>query len=240
MNEQRIAVCKAILQQVSQVLNSSPQDWHSQVPSGRSVIESLDSSTLMDSPQRVEEQIWVIDQLQKLAYSDPDSGGVHDIADWCLNKWLQILPYHSQEVRILQGESKKLVCAFLFQRRVENFSLGNILGGCAGLLTIRAGIGHWWLLKAQPSLARVHAIDGSSSSCSSGTSLGQTGHGLLLSRSEEDRQAAGAAAEAEMRVNTSDYVEARGLLVPATEYLARGVEWAVHHNNVGGQLLALV
>lgn len=104
------------------------------------------------------------------------------------------------------------------------------------LLTF-AGIGHWWLQKAQPCLARIHAIDGSSSS-SGGSGLG--GHGLALTRSEEERELEEDEEEAEARAHTSDYVEARGYLAPATEYLARAVQWAHHQGSLNGELLSLV
>lgn len=79
-----------------------------------------------------------------------------------------------------------------------------------------------WLSRAQPALARIHISQGNSSSGASGSP-----------RSES-------ATEAERRVGTADYVEARGLLQPATEYLERAVAAASNQDVMSGDLLAKV
>ncbi|KAF2662994.1 hypothetical protein K491DRAFT_700118 [Lophiostoma macrostomum CBS 122681] len=99
-----------------------------------------------------------------------------------------------------------------------------------GLLTL---IGRNWLSRAQKSLAKIHQAERDSSS--SGGSLGQP-----LSRSEEQQMAARAAVEAEDRLHTADYVEARGILLPATEYLKRSVDGATVQSQLTGGLLATV
>ena len=84
------------------------------------------------------------------------------------------------------------------------------------------GLGQMWLSRAQPALARIHASQGRSSS-----------GGGNSSRSES-------AAEAERRVGTADYVEARGFLQPATEYLERAVAAASNQDAISGDLLVKV
>lgn len=84
------------------------------------------------------------------------------------------------------------------------------------------GLGQMWLSRAQPALARIHASQGRSSS-GGGNSL----------RSES-------ATEAERRIGAADYVEARGFLQPATEYLERAVSAAANQNAISGDLLAKV
>ena len=90
-------------------------------------------------------------------------------------------------------------------------------------LSALRGLGQMWLSRAQPALARIHASQSCSSSGSSGSPP----------RSES-------AAEAERRVGTADYVEARGLLQPATEYLERAVTAASNQDVLAGDLLAKV
>lgn len=84
------------------------------------------------------------------------------------------------------------------------------------------GLGQMWLSRAQPALARIHASQGRSSS-GGGSSL----------QSES-------ATEAERRVGTADYVEARGFLQPAAEYLERAVAAASNQDATSGDLLAKV
>jgi hypothetical protein len=98
------------------------------------------------------------------------------------------------------------------------------------------GIGQSWYARAQPLLARIHRADGSSSS-SNGSSQRSANR---MTSSEEERHSAAATAEAERRTGTQDYVEARGLLQPATEYLERAVVAATAQSALSGDLLATV
>ena len=75
---------------------------------------------------------------------------------------------------------------------------------------------------------------------SSGRPGGGNGNGLGYTSSEEARDAARAAAEADARIHTADYVEARGILLPSTEYFTRAVAVAEQKGSLTGELLALV
>ena len=99
------------------------------------------------------------------------------------------------------------------------------------------GIGQSWLSRAQPVLARIHRVEGSSSSSNGSSVRSAPSH---YSTSDEERQSAAATAEAERRAGTQDYVEARGLLQPATEYLERAVAAATAQRAMSGDLLATV
>ena len=98
------------------------------------------------------------------------------------------------------------------------------------------GIGQAWLSRAQPTLARMHRLDGSSSS-SNGSSQRSA---QSRSNAEEERQSAAATTEAERRAGTADFVEARGFLQPATEYLERAIAAATAQRALSGDLLATV
>ncbi|KAF2200399.1 hypothetical protein GQ43DRAFT_432532 [Delitschia confertaspora ATCC 74209] len=96
-------------------------------------------------------------------------------------------------------------------------ALLDIYPGNAELLKL---IGNNWLSRAQPPLARNHLAE--RNSCSSGESI----------------HAAENLAEAEDRVQSADYVDAHGILLPATEYLQRAVESASRGQSVTGHLLS--
>ncbi|KAK3111947.1 hypothetical protein LTR53_012298 [Teratosphaeriaceae sp. CCFEE 6253] len=96
------------------------------------------------------------------------------------------------------------------------------------------GIGRAWLARAQPALTRIHRVDGSSSSGGSSQWSAPS-----INSCEDERQSAAAVVEAERRSGTSDYVEARGFLQPATEYLARAIVAATAQRTLSGDLLAL-
>jgi hypothetical protein len=106
-------------------------------------------------------------------------------------------------------------------------------------------IGKWWLSKAQPSLARINAEETSSSSSSAGASRATRPHSDPTThlRTEEVRHAARSIdrdTEAEARLHTQEYVEARGILLPAIEYLRRAVEEADSQGSTNGSLLVTV
>lgn len=90
-------------------------------------------------------------------------------------------------------------------------------------------IGRNWLLRSQKSLANIYQAERSSSSSDES----------LYSRPER-RSTDRAIVEAEQRLNTADYVEARGLLLAATECLQRAVIAARAQGSVTGALLSTV
>ncbi|KIW07629.1 uncharacterized protein PV09_01575 [Verruconis gallopava] len=97
------------------------------------------------------------------------------------------------------------------------------------------GIGCWWLSRAQPGLARIHAVDGSSSGSEGSRHPSSVEVGPHC---EEETQAnIQIQREAEARLGTHDYVEARGYLQPATEYLRRAVDEASSQSNITSHLL---
>lgn len=69
----------------------------------RSVITILNTTTLMDQPDRIADQSFIISELQRLAYHDQDAGGVQDIAEWCVAQWLRILQSSTECIEALQG-----------------------------------------------------------------------------------------------------------------------------------------
>ena len=93
-----------------------------------------------------------------------------------------------------------------------------------------------WLARAQPALTRMHRLDGASSS-SEGSSQWSA---PSVTSSEDERQSAAAKAEAERRSGTADYVEARGSLQPAIDYLERALAAATAQRSLSGELLATV
>jgi hypothetical protein len=59
-------------------------------------------------------------------------------------------------------------------------------------------------------------------------------------QSEMASQTSHGSEEAEQRLHTADYVEARGILLPAVDYLRRAVEQAGAQDSLSGPLLITV
>ncbi|KAI9751594.1 MAG: hypothetical protein M1835_001197 [Candelina submexicana] len=197
--ERRIASVKTQVKQIYLALQEHQSDLQSSVNTARDVMHVIGSTTFMSRPGRVGDQVWLIEGLQRLAYHDFDTGGVRDIADWCLRHWLRVLTNHPENVEAHRG------------------------------------LGQSWLWRAQPCLARIYGEDGSVSSVTSSDRIS-----LLSGYSETDyeRDIAEATTEANSRLHTADYVEARGLLLPSTEYFAKAVQAADTQGILTGDILA--
>ncbi|KIX05095.1 uncharacterized protein Z518_05967 [Rhinocladiella mackenziei CBS 650.93] len=98
------------------------------------------------------------------------------------------------------------------------------------------GLGQAWLARSQNVLARIHRTEGSSSSGSSGRPQSMSDR-FSYTSAEEARDAERAAAEADARAHTADYVEARGMLIPAVDYFSRAIDVAERDGGLTGELL---
>lgn len=110
--------------------------------------------------------------------------------------------------------------------------------GYSARLIVLLGLGHSWLMKAQRFLAIIHREDASTSS---GTSNDVTSPSAVsYTQQDDDVDHEQAVSEATARLHTANYVEARALLEPATDFLSRAVRAADGENRLTGALLTLV
>jgi len=102
-DSQRLATIIRGLRHFDAESASSRNQLDQQITLARSVIRSLDQTALLQRAARVDEQVLIVSRLQDLAYYEPDSGGIRDIANWCVRQWLRLLQQHPEGVDILQG-----------------------------------------------------------------------------------------------------------------------------------------
>lgn len=178
---------------------------------GRRIIASIDSMPTVLEPQIEQKQLDLIEAVQRLAYYDPDSGGVKDIAEWCMQKWLSILQRDPEHWQVLKGNTS-------LPLEISSVPVSTHSGP-------RAGLGHAWLLKSQVSLAKIHTKEESVPP----TMDWPRPHSRDRHVMDDDNV-----------LNGADYVEARGTLLPSTEYFARAVRAAEKKNELTGDLLVLV
>ncbi|GAB7364423.1 hypothetical protein MBLNU230_g4964t1 [Neophaeotheca triangularis] len=95
------------------------------------------------------------------------------------------------------------------------------------------GLGQIWLARAQPALARIQQGENDASGDGSVGSNASTGG----KKESKEKRAAEARQEAERRAGSADYVEARGMVQPASEYLERAVRTAGAQKALSGDLL---
>jgi len=85
------------------MLDYNNTEYQRYIESAQSVMFTLDNTSFFDDTTWLEEQIKVIETLQRLAFVDSDTGSIDDIATWCLQKWLVILQLRPQTVLALKG-----------------------------------------------------------------------------------------------------------------------------------------
>jgi hypothetical protein len=104
MSEHNLVQYQQAIDQIDQMLDTSDHRWREYLDQARATMSGLDGISFFDDSNELEAQIRSLNVLQTLAYHDVDSGGVTDIADWVLRRWLKILQDHPQNVEILKGK----------------------------------------------------------------------------------------------------------------------------------------
>lgn len=83
--------------------SSNPDTLDQRLRIARNAISTLNAMGFTSIHDRSRDRIFVISTLQKLAYHESDAEGVADIADWCMNQWLQLLQRDGESLSVLRG-----------------------------------------------------------------------------------------------------------------------------------------
>lgn len=75
------------------------------IQAARGVIEQIERTSFFGRLGRAQDQITLVDTLQRIAYHETDSIGVQDIAQWCVRRWLQMLQTDPDNLETLRGET---------------------------------------------------------------------------------------------------------------------------------------
>jgi hypothetical protein len=102
-DSQRLAAIFRELRRFGPDSGSSGNQLNQYITLARSIIQFLDQTSLLQRAARLNDQVAVVARLQDLAYHEPDSGGVPDIARWCVRQWLRLLQQYGEDVGALQG-----------------------------------------------------------------------------------------------------------------------------------------
>ena len=102
--EQRIAAAKASVEEIYNALSANPSAWQFSLTAARGAMTAIDATTYMRRRDQFEDQAWLVNGLQKLAYHEPDVGAITDVSEWCLRSWLVILQNHPNNVEVLKGQ----------------------------------------------------------------------------------------------------------------------------------------
>jgi hypothetical protein len=105
LDSQRLATVIRELQRFGPDLGSSRNQLDQQTTLARSIIRFLDETLLLQRAAPLSDQVFIVSRLQDLAYHEPDSGAIADIANWCVIQWLRLLQQHAEDVGVMQGQS---------------------------------------------------------------------------------------------------------------------------------------
>jgi hypothetical protein len=108
MDEGRVASCKDRVQAIYTMLETKSNNWEHHLDSAREVMATLDAVHFMHNRYRQEEQVWIIEGLQNLAYHDASEGVITDIANWCMRQWLAIVQHYPDNFAALSGKRSAL------------------------------------------------------------------------------------------------------------------------------------
>ena len=64
----------------------------------------MDASQIMFNNSRLEERLWILNEVQQFAYHDLDAGGVKDLATWCEVEYNRILSTNPSHIGALRGK----------------------------------------------------------------------------------------------------------------------------------------
>ncbi|PGH14222.1 hypothetical protein AJ79_03195 [Helicocarpus griseus UAMH5409] len=94
--------------------STSKQQIEHYVGQARRVVQTANAIPIVQHPARFQQHIKVTSSLQRVAYHDPDSGGVRDIAEWCLQRWLRLQQLQSDTWEVYKGLGQ----AWLFKSQI--------------------------------------------------------------------------------------------------------------------------
>ena len=86
---------------INSTLDIAPDSWKDHLQTIRDIIAGLECSDANPDEARMLWQLPLITVFQRVAYSDADSGGVSDIANWCLKQAVTLLQVYPEDIDLL-------------------------------------------------------------------------------------------------------------------------------------------
>jgi hypothetical protein len=107
--EQQVAEAIELLKTIRSTQPSTQAEVNERLEAARSIIAILNATSFMTLPDRYDDQIFIITELQNLAYCEVDGGGDQDLAQWCIRMYLQVISQSRDDcVEALTGKTLPL------------------------------------------------------------------------------------------------------------------------------------
>lgn len=104
MDEQTIASLISTADLISATLDTNPGAWRDRLQIIRDITASLEILDNVPDQTRKQWQLPLVTAFQRVAFADADSGGVPDIANWCLRQELTLLSLYPDDVDLIARE----------------------------------------------------------------------------------------------------------------------------------------
>lgn len=101
-SEQYIASAKQGLINARSFLQTP--NWRHGISAVKTCISYVNAAQIMFNDSRLEERLWILNEVQQFAYHDPDAGSVKDLATWCEIEHNRILSTNPSHVGALRGK----------------------------------------------------------------------------------------------------------------------------------------
>lgn len=90
---------------IAATLDTAPDSWRAHLQSIQNITAVLEFSDTHPDQSRRQWQLPLITVFQRVAYADADSGGVPDIANWCLKQMVTLLQIYPEDIELLTREA---------------------------------------------------------------------------------------------------------------------------------------
>ncbi|RPB27168.1 hypothetical protein L211DRAFT_611879 [Terfezia boudieri ATCC MYA-4762] len=100
-SEQYIASAKQGLINARSYLNTP--NWRHGISAVRTCISYVNAAQIMFNDSRLDERLWILNEVQQFSYNDLDAGGVKDLATWCEIEYNRILSTNPSHVGALRA-----------------------------------------------------------------------------------------------------------------------------------------
>ena len=101
MDQRAVETLLSTVDLITTTLDHNPGAWRDRLQTIRSITSSLEMSDTVPDQSRRQWQVPLVSAFQQVAFIDADSGGVLDIADWCLKQELSMITLYPQDVELL-------------------------------------------------------------------------------------------------------------------------------------------
>lgn len=102
-DEELVVSAKAALSRVRASIGEDPTQWRNFTDSVRTCVSNIEASRIMLDNSRLDERLWLINEVQNFAYFDADSGATTGLASWCEREWNRVLSSHPASIEALKG-----------------------------------------------------------------------------------------------------------------------------------------